>query len=700
MSTKPTNVRGIARYKGLIISTVLFLLVISILMAISAYLAEQVNRNRLRSFTITSSMNPALGGISRDIYRLSLINQNDTNAQQRSRLLLQAIADNSNKVEKTLSTLSTGGEVIGASNTMEVLVPFTEERLAQAVADTLPVWQKSRQALNILLTQAEQSLNQRQNIRVDVDGLQASLNETTSKVEVFDRGIRQSTRSILSQSQNIVLAGIIFVLIYFAIFAFYFLRKLRASDRIIEKMTKETDQIMETMSEGMFLLDDDLTISSQYSRELEKIIGQRDLGGKHLNDVMKVLVPSEDVETTEEFIEQLFNDRVNERLITDLNPLNRIKISVDDFSGYHATHYVDFAFSRVYQGDNITRVLVTANDVSSTVLLEERLAEEREQNDLQTEMIIAILNTDRALLQSFVHGTQKGIDKINTILKNPGKEYSDLIEKINIIYREAHSIKGEASALKLHAFVNIATALEEKLKEIRAQREISGNDFLPLAIMLEEKLSLLQAVRELMTRIGGGAEGAAKQVGGVSGDNVLQKYFTNFAADVAKRNNKEIDFQYIDTTHMKLPEKVFDTVKDICIQLLRNAIVHGIESTSNRTEKGKPARGRVKLNLSKTSNGVELIVEDDGGGINFDKLRQKMIDDGVCSAESAKDMDKKQLIAIMFQSGMSTAEKVNEDAGRGVGMDVIKDRVQELGGKIRVSSAEGQSTRFIIDIPM
>lgn len=700
MSTKPTNVRGIARYKGLIISTVLFLLVISILMAISAYLAEQVNRNRLRSFTVTSSMNPALSEISRDIYRLSLLNHQDPGVKARARLLLQNISDNNDKVEKTLQTISTGGEVIGASNTTETLHPFTDERLAQAVADTLPVWQQNRQELNILLQNANQSLNNNKKINVEVDKLQEMLQQTVTKVSVFDRGIRQSTRAILSLSQNIVFAGIIFVMVYFAIFAFYFLRKLRVSDRIIEKMTKETDQIMETMSEGMFLLDDDLTISSQYSRELEKIIGQRDLGGKHLNDVMKVLVPSEDVETTEEFIEQLFNDRVNERLITDLNPLNRIKIDVDDFSGYRATHYVDFAFSRVYQNDEITRVLVTANDVSSTVLLEERLSEEREQNDLQTEMIIAILNTDRKLLQSFVHGTQKGIDKINTILKNPGKEYSDLIEKINIIYREAHSIKGEASALKLHAFVNIATALEEKLKEIRAQREIGGNDFLPLTIMLEEKLSLLQAVRELMTRIGGGAEGASTQVGGVSGDNVLQKYFTNFAADVAKRNNKEIDFQYVDTTHIKLPEKIFDTIKDVSIQLLRNAIVHGIESTGNRTEKGKPARGRVKLNLSKTGNGVELIVEDDGGGINFDKLRQKMINDGVCSAENAKDMDKKQLIAIMFQSGMSTADGVNEDAGRGVGMDVIKDRVQELGGKIRVSSAEGQSTRFIIDIPM
>lgn len=699
MNTQTTNVRGIARYKGLIISTVIFLLFISLLMVANAYLAEQVNRNRLRSITVTA-LSPKINAISRDLYYFSARQNDGQTSDEVLHNILRNIKKDKEQIQKNLARLKEGGEIIGPAKTTVFVHPVEENPLVEAINKAQPAWGTTQTTLDSFLQQGHLSIQNHTKLVFDIEQLQSSLSYANQKVNVLDQGIRRSTRGILTRSQNIVLVGIVFVLVYFAIFAFYFLRKLRASDRIIEKMTKETDQIMETMNEGMFLLDDDLTISRQYSRELEKIIGQKDLGGKHLNEVMRALVPADEVETTEEFIEQLFNDRVNERLISDLNPLNRIKISVDDFSGYRATHYVDFAFSRVYQGEEITRVLVTANDVSSTVLLEERLAEEREQNDLQTEMIIAILNTDRTLLHSFVNGTQNGIDKINAILKNPGKEYSDLIEKINIIYREAHSIKGEASALKLHAFVKIATALEEKLKELRSSRDLNGNDFLPLAIMLEEKISLLQAVRELMSRMGGDGGGSAPQTGGVSGDHVLQKYFTNFASDVAQRNHKSIDFQYVDVTGIKLPEPIFDVVKDISIQLLRNAIVHGIESPTERKNRGKVAQGRVRLNLSKTGNGLELIVEDDGGGINFDKLRQKMVDDGISSAENIKNMDKKQLIAIMFQSGMSTADGVNEDAGRGVGMDVIKDRVQELGGKIRVSSAEGQSTRFIIDIPM
>ena len=494
-------------------------------------------------------------------------------------------------------------------------------------------------------------------------------------------------------------AGVVLALALFFLMIFGTIRRLIEGDRRLGIARRETEEILETINEGLFLVDRDLNIGHQYSAHLENIIGQRDIGGKKLNEVLSKLVDKETMEVTETFIEQLYSDWVVEDLIDDLNPLHRIRVEVDDFSGYYETRYLDFNFSRVYEGEAIDKVLCSVSDITNAVVLEEKLAAEREQNDRQIEMLGTILAAEPTMLDNFIKTTKRRINDINSALRRPERGQAALQEKAKLIFREAHSMKGEASALKLASFVSQCESFENKIKELQSNPRLTGNDFLGLTVMLDEIMSLSDVVANLNDRISGGRTSSGGTVAAPS--NVMKKYFNSFAADIAERNGKKVALDCQGMDDDMLSGSLQDTIKDIAVQMLRNASVHGIEDPLDRKRDGKPEAGNVQLLLTRRpGNMAELLVEDDGSGIHFDKIRQRLVEKGTCTEDEAREMQKRELIMHLFDSGLSTAEEGNQDAGRGVGMDIVRERIAEIKGKLKIASEEGQYTRFTVTFPL
>jgi len=140
--------------------------------------------------------------------------------------------------------------------------------------------------------------------------------------------------------------------------------------------------------------------------------------------------------------------------------------------------------------------------------------------------------------------------------------------------------------------------------------------------------------------------------------------------------------------------KVDGIVNEVAIQLLRNSVVHGIETPEVRSQRGKLPVGHVHMSLKDQGDKFLLTFEDDGNGIDYAAIAQKAVVLGKYTAEEATKLDKRALISLLFTPGFSTAEKSTEDAGRGVGMDIIKDTIQKMGGRIGVSTAAEGYTRF------
>jgi chemosensory pili system protein ChpA (sensor histidine kinase/response regulator) len=165
------------------------------------------------------------------------------------------------------------------------------------------------------------------------------------------------------------------------------------------------------------------------------------------------------------------------------------------------------------------------------------------------------------------------------------------------------------------------------------------------------------------------------------------------AKEVGKRANLEIK-----GTQVELDRSVLERITGPFEHLLRNAVTHGIETPDKRRAAGKPEIGEIRLELKQEGNEVQLVLSDDGGGLNIERIREKAIEKGLMQADS--NLTESEIADFIFHAGFSTAEEISQVAGRGVGMDVVRSEVAALGGRVEMRFTKGQGTRFAIYLPL
>nr|WP_320161043.1 chemotaxis protein CheA [uncultured Methanoregula sp.] len=168
--------------------------------------------------------------------------------------------------------------------------------------------------------------------------------------------------------------------------------------------------------------------------------------------------------------------------------------------------------------------------------------------------------------------------------------------------------------------------------------------------------------------------------------------------DVAQYDGKEVEF-VIEGGETELDRSVMDGLNDPLLHLIRNAVNHGIESPEAREKAGKPRKGFVKLSAHRDRDNVIIELIDDGGGINVEKVKSKAVEKGLITQEAADILTEEQAIDLLFQPGFSTADKITDISGRGVGLDVVKRSIESLKGTIRVETTWGKGSRFELLLP-
>lgn len=152
--------------------------------------------------------------------------------------------------------------------------------------------------------------------------------------------------------------------------------------------------------------------------------------------------------------------------------------------------------------------------------------------------------------------------------------------------------------------------------------------------------------------------------------------------------------------HVEIDKLVLDALKDPLLHLLRNALDHGIEPPDARVAAQKPAQGRIVIQAEGRGNELQIRISDDGRGIDIDKVRRRAATQGLLTAAEADALDETGAIALLFQSGFTTSDSVTTYSGRGLGMDIVKERVEALRGRISVSSTRGQGTTVSLSVPV
>jgi len=181
-------------------------------------------------------------------------------------------------------------------------------------------------------------------------------------------------------------------------------------------------------------------------------------------------------------------------------------------------------------------------------------------------------------------------------------------------------------------------------------------------------------------------------------ESVVNK-FPRMIRDLSKKLNKKMELQ-MTGEDTELDRTVVDQIGDPLQHLLRNSADHGLESNEKRVAAGKPEVGTIFLNAYQEGNNVVIEVGDDGGGINIEKVKSKAIEKGLISEEQAENMTDKDTVDLLFKPGFSTADKISDVSGRGVGLDVVKTNIEALGGDIEAHTKRGEGSSFIIRLPL
>lgn len=184
----------------------------------------------------------------------------------------------------------------------------------------------------------------------------------------------------------------------------------------------------------------------------------------------------------------------------------------------------------------------------------------------------------------------------------------------------------------------------------------------------------------------------------MSVENVFNR-FPRMVRSVAKDLNKQIKL-IMTGQETELDRTVIDEIGDPLVHLLRNSMDHGIEQPDVRRSLGKPEEGTIQLRAYHQGNNVYIEIEDDGGGINRDSVIKKALSNRLITEKDADTMSDQEVFGLLFQSGFSTAEKISDLSGRGVGLDVVRSKIEALGGQVEVTSTPGKGSLFTIQLPM
>ncbi|MGF3102582.1 chemotaxis protein CheW [Rossellomorea sp. DUT-2] len=203
---------------------------------------------------------------------------------------------------------------------------------------------------------------------------------------------------------------------------------------------------------------------------------------------------------------------------------------------------------------------------------------------------------------------------------------------------------------------------------------------------------------ERMTRISGDLQSIILTMRMVPVETVFNR-FPRMVRQLARDLNKKIELEIIGA-ETELDRTVIDEIGDPLVHLIRNALDHGIEMPDIRSKNGKPEQGTVKLKAYHSGNHVFIELEDDGAGINKQRVMEKAIQKGIVSEEVAQTLSDRQIYELILASGFSTADQISDISGRGVGLDVVKATIESLGGAITIDSSAGQGSLFSIQLPL
>jgi two-component system, chemotaxis family, sensor kinase CheA len=319
----------------------------------------------------------------------------------------------------------------------------------------------------------------------------------------------------------------------------------------------------------------------------------------------------------------------------------------------------------------------------------------RDQRDLYRSLLLAELEP---LAACMAHALET-VERIRAALRMTTRDNSAFRGKIERLQSELTSLCEAMVGLHLPSVSSRVVSAQATLQAIELRADISGNDLLPAMVTLEELCSHLLIAADCAAVHLPVADEASAEEEFEAGQQrappkfiaALQQLSDKFATEQGKR------VALVTMGLEDIPEPWISTLFDLLGQLLRNSIEHGIEAPQQRAERAKPEIGTLVVEfIDRGAQGFDLNMQDDGGGLDAEKISEVAVRLGLLSADAAKAVDPARLASVIFQPGVTT---VKNPARRGLGLQIVRDHVQRLGGRMQVAAKRGQFTRYRLTFP-
>lgn len=684
-ATKPK----LGKYRVIVIAVALFLVFDLGVLILNFFTSYQISQDAIsinmagRQRMLSQRMTKSILAIENDTLQGRDITASKTELQKTVALF-----------DKTLGSFKTGGSVMGSNEQMIELNAIATADGSKILDAANAIWIPYFKTLQPLLQPTAFTPEQlsaavvfaREN-NVKLLGI---MNKLTNNLEQLASAKAQRLRMV----QTI---GIALALLNFGFILFKFIRSLRRSDELIEQAQQETNEILVTVKEGLFLLDEKYRIGNQFSASLATILRQEIKPGASFFNILGSMSSSETLASAQDYVSLLFGNHVKESLIISLNPLSEVEVQITDSRGKTDTRYLSFQFNRVLVGDRISHLLVTVQDITERVHLVTELSEIKAQSKVELSYLQKILGIDRSKMQEFLAQMEVSLTRINGALEqashHSGADYHAIIGQI---LRETHTIKGDAAALGLNGCESSAHAFELEMIRIRDQAQIQGKDMIGLTVRLDEFFEKLNQVRQIMASMGEVTNTATVPNTQVTATSLIMDMQT-LAQRIATDQNKQVKFTGDISALERLPECMIKELRQVTIQLVRNAISHGIELPDERLAQNKSATGLIHLSCKEIQkNQFVWALRDDGRGLDPKRIRPALINSGRYAAGEVEAMDDRCVIMKVFEPGFSTVENAHRDAGHGIGLDLIHEKISAIGGRLHVKTRINNYAEFIM----
>jgi two-component system chemotaxis sensor kinase CheA len=484
----------------------------------------------------------------------------------------------------------------------------------------------------------------------------------------------------------------------------------------LRQKTNDIQTMLQNMPQGILTVVQGAVIHPEYSAYLEQIFETRDIAGQKLmnlvftntnlgSDVLSQVEAAADACIGEDKMNFGFNSHVFVTEFDKIMPNGKAKS-------------LELSWSPICNEDDVCeKLMLCVRDVTEL----KALAAEAGQQKRELEMIGQILAVNQEKFHQFIDSSGEFIQKNQEIIeKTDAKD----MEAIGLLFRNMHTIKGNARTYGLLQLTNTVHETEQTYDNLRKNTEVPWDK----EQLLDQLKQAANAVREYAkvneVKLGrkgpgrrGGVEkylmvqkndieflidglekvdqktpaekdelfrrvlGTLKRIGTEKMDDVLAGVVDSLPS-LAKELGKEPPAVVIDDGHILVPNQISDLLRNVFMHLMRNSMDHGIETAENRMAQGKPPAGNIALNLSLSNGRLWLKLRDDGKGLDLDAIRRKALAMGMVQED--QPMSPEQLAQLVFASGFSTAAEVTEISGRGVGMDAVKGFVEREGGTIEL----------------